>query len=98
VVDDCTLSAGGLAAQLGRFERLATHVVELRRLPDAVELAFGPGLDEALLREVVEVERECCPFFAINVGEHGRLRIGVEDRSRRPALEALADALTPRGG
>ena len=44
--------------------------------------------------ELVEVERRCCPFFAIDWDpERRRFSIGVSDAEHEPALDAIAYAL-----
>ncbi len=69
----------------------------LERSPRAVEAEFGPEVDEALLLEAVEVERDCCPFFAIDWDrdEH-RLRFAVSEPGHEAALDAVAETLDNR--
>jgi hypothetical protein len=48
--------------------------------------------DRALLWEAVDVERACCPFFAIELDER-TVVFAVADPAHDPALDAIADAL-----
>ena len=60
----CTLTASGLAAQAGRWERLLARAMTGRaETADGVRLSFrpGPGTEEEL-RALVAVEAECCAW------------------------------------
>ncbi len=92
----CSLSDGGRAEQLGRYARLASSVVERTRAPRRLDVAFAEGFDRELLYELVAVERECCPFLGIDVGERS-LAISVASDEHAPMLDVFAEALTPSG-
>jgi hypothetical protein len=84
-----------LAAQHGRARRLAPHLASLSQSPDRLELAFGPGVDAALLQNLLAVERIACPFFRIDHDERTRrVTVSATDERGRPALAALAAAFS----
>ena len=92
---ECRLDLPGLRAQRERYRRLGGHVERAERQPQRLAVRFGVGLDEGLLRETLDVERHCCPFFAFAYDPRSReLAIGVEDPGQDPALDALQHALT----
>jgi hypothetical protein len=65
----CALTQEGLAAQAGRWERLAAQAMTGRaQTADGIRIWFRPepgGEDE--LRALVAVETECCPWAAWTV-------------------------------
>ena len=66
----CTLTAAGLAAQAGRWERLIARAMTGRaETADGVCLTFrsGPGTEDEL-RALVAVEAECCAWATWAVG------------------------------
>jgi hypothetical protein len=95
MASSCSLDRDGRAAQINRYARLATSVRGIERGPRALVVEFEPGFDRALLDELVAVERECCPFLEIEVGE-SRLSIAVERAEEAPMLDVFAEALSPR--
>lgn len=47
-------------------------------------------LDAGVLRDLIAVESECCPFLLFDFDENLlRLRVGVEDPEHEPALAAI---------
>ena len=95
-VPSCALDDAGLRRQRERYARLAPTVVRVRRAAQELVVEFAPGLDRATLAALIAVERECCPFFAFGFEERSRrLRVGVSDPGAAPAIDALADALSP---
>lgn len=88
----CKLDPPGQAAQRARYRALAEHVESTERGSDVLVVGFGPRVDPALLARTVAVERECCPFFAIEV-EGRRLAVSVADAAHAPGLDAIADEL-----
>lgn len=88
----CSLDADGRAAQLARYAGLAPSVRSASRESLSLEVEFEPGYDRALLDELVAVERECCPFLDIEVGE-ASLRISVEQHDDTPMLDVFTDLL-----
>jgi hypothetical protein len=88
----CRLDADGMRRQGDRYAALAPHAVASTREPQRLIVHFGAGVDADLLRAAVEEERECCPFFAIELSE-GTAVFAVADPAHDPALDAIADAL-----
>jgi hypothetical protein len=63
----CTLTAGGLAAQGRRWQRLMARALTGRaETADGLRLTFRPGA-EAELRALVAVEKQCCAWAAWTV-------------------------------
>jgi hypothetical protein len=65
----CTLTSAGLAAQAGRWERLADRAIaERTETADGLRIRFRahPGV-ESELRELVAVENDCCRWAAWTV-------------------------------
>lgn len=93
-VPSCTLDARGLRDQRARHRILAPSVDRADRQPDRLVVEFAPGYDEEALREMIAVERECCPFFAFDFdAARRRLEVAVQEPDKRPALDAIASAL-----
>src|SRR5947209_14015404 len=91
----CTLDARAFSEQAARYGRVAQAVAELQRAPLAVTALLDPSVEPELVEELVSVERECCPFYAIEWDPgQARLRFSV-DSQHALALDAIAAALTP---
>jgi hypothetical protein len=90
----CSLDSAGLREQGERYRRIGSgaRVVErgARRL--VVELPEGVAAED--VEGAIAVERECCPFFAME-WEPGvsRLSIGVARTEDEPALAVVVFAL-----
>jgi hypothetical protein len=94
----CRLDAAGRREQADRYRRLSASVAAMQRADDALDLSFAAAVDVSLLRDAVEVERACCPFFDLRLDEPARtLRVAVARPYDRPALDALAEAMHPEG-
>ena len=92
VADGCTLSPDGLADQAGRAARLLPSVVKVRRSEDELRVSFGPGVDRALVDEVVATEQQCCSFLEIEYDDAERLlRIGAHDAQGREIVGQMAE-------
>jgi hypothetical protein len=90
----CALDEQGLREQHARQRRLAPSVISVVRDGGAMHVEFAPGFDRPLLDEMVEVEKQCCPFFRFAFDERARrLTIGVAEPEYAPAVEAIAAAL-----
>jgi hypothetical protein len=87
--DGCTLSPDALAEQLGRAARLAPAVVEVDRSADGLRVAFGPVVDDALVRELVATEQTCCSFLELDYSERV-LSIASDDPRGAEVLDRLA--------
>ena len=86
----CSLTPAGLAAQAGRWERLAARAMTERTEP-AHGLRIGvrpePGAEQEL-RALVAVETECCPWAAWTVTASAR-QIVLDVRSSGQGIAAL---------
>ena len=88
----CTLSAAELVDQAGRAARLRPSVVRLDRSEDELNVAFGTGVDHALVDELVATEQGCCAFLEVDYDDTGRLlRIGAQDEQGREVVRRLAE-------
>jgi hypothetical protein len=94
----CRLDATGRREQADRYRRLSVSVTGMVRRDDALDVSFAAAVDVPLLREAVEVERACCPFFDLRLDDRARsLQVAVAGAQDRPALEALAAAIRGEG-
>ena len=94
----CRLDAGGLRLQRDRYRALSAHATAVSRRPRRLTVRFDAGVDVDLLRETVEVERGCCPFFELEYDEgRRRLAVSVAQPEHEPALDAIEHALTSVG-
>jgi hypothetical protein len=93
MVAGCELDAEGLSAQRERYREAGQEAVVLKRSSRRLVVEVSPQAASAVPK-LVEVERECCPFFEID-WDPGRRRfsIGVTDAEHEPALDAIAFAL-----
>lgn len=58
----CTLSPAGRTSRGDRWQVLVEEAgVEIVEVPQGLQLRFGPGAEQEL-RELAELERECCAF------------------------------------
>jgi hypothetical protein len=94
VAPSCSLSDLELRAQLARYRVIGdgAEVLEWSARRRAIRLARS--VPEPVVERVVEVERQCCPFFGLSWDRASRrLTISVTARDQEPALDALAHAL-----
>ena len=91
-IPSCALDGEGRRRQQARLARLGPQVERAVHTGSSLEVVFAPGFDRAALEEVLAVERECCPFLGIDVGER-RLTIAVERDDDAPMLDVFAEAL-----
>jgi hypothetical protein len=90
----CTLDEPGLAAQRARYQTVAGHLTGLRRDHEGVVAELDPAVDRAVLEELIEVERGCCPFFDIGYDpSRRRLTVAVREPEHEPALDAIEHVL-----
>jgi hypothetical protein len=94
LVSDCGLDTDALGVQGARYASLGRELVEVERSRGRLIASFTANVDADLVRETIEVERECCPFFtlAYDDADH-RLSITVQDPSQNAALDALQYSL-----
>ncbi len=88
----CALDDQALARQLDRFAAIGRHALWARREPGELTAVLDHDLDDRLLREALEVEKNCCPFFAVIwEAETRQLTIAARDEHAE-VLERIADA------
>lgn len=94
VVPACSLGEAELQDQLGRYAS-AGHGAELVESGQRRRVVRVSGdVPESLILRLIEVERGCCPFFALAWdGATRRLAIEVPHSDHEPALEAIVTAL-----
>ena len=93
LVPSCGLDADGLKTQRERYREAGEGATVLERSPRRLVVEVSPRGANAV-QKLVEVERECCPFFQIDWDSSlGRLSFGVSDAEHEPALDAIAYAL-----
>ena len=93
----CSLNRDELADRRTRWDRLAERAfVERETTTRGQQLAFRnePGV-EAELRELAELERECCAFADWTVGEAGG-RVVLEISSSSDEAVAAVQAMLSR--
>ena len=94
-IADCGLDQPALQQQLARYRRLGARAAVTRRSPLELTVDFAADPERDLLDTTIEVERECCSFFALAYDESARrLTVAVEDPGRRRALDAIQAALS----
>jgi hypothetical protein len=90
----CNLDESGLRSQLERYRRAARGARLIQRTPRRLVVELDERVDEKLVREAVEIERSCCPFFALDWAPlQRRLTISVSRSEDVPALDAIEFAL-----
>lgn len=91
----CTLTPDGFRAQRERYLRVRPTVERVERAPGEALITFAVGFDSELVRELVETEQQCCPFFTIDVDEEARLvRIASDDPDRWDVIEGFAEVFS----
>ena len=96
-IADCRLDADGLRAQGERYRAIGAHLEQLDRRPQELIARFASSVDDEAVRETLEVERACCPFFQIDFDPTARrLSVSVERPDQAGALAAIAFALSGR--
>jgi len=92
VPDGCTLSLGELIDQKGRVARLRPSVAKVMRSDDELRVSFGPGVDRALVDEMVATEQGCCSFLEVDYDSSARLlRVGAHDEQGREIVGRMAE-------
>lgn len=90
----CALDEAELLRQAERYRKVGEDARAAQRSRRRLVLDLGAGVDSTLVEEVIAVERECCPFFALRWDAPARrLTIEVSRPQDEPALEAIASAL-----
>jgi len=91
----CTLTAAGLAAQAGRWERLAARAMTGRTQTEhGLRIRFRPGEGaEEELRALAAVENDCCPWATWTV-EAGPEHVVLDVRSDGAGIVVLHGMFT----
>jgi hypothetical protein len=90
----CSLDEHGLTEQLERYLVAGAGASVLVRDPRRITIRVGDAADEAVIDELIAVERACCPFYALEWEPANRqLTIAVSAPEHEPALDAIAHAL-----
>ena len=91
----CALGADGARAQGELYARVAASATRIDRRKDLIVIGLGDAADTRLIEELIATENECCPFYRFDFRpDLGRLTIGVDSPEKRPALDAIAAALS----
>jgi hypothetical protein len=90
----CSLDEAELRVQLARYRAVGASAELLQRSSQRLAIRVADDTPDAVVEELVAVERRCCPFFDLG-WEEGRRRftISVSRPDQEPALDAIADAL-----
>src|SRR5208282_5717053 len=89
----CTLERDGLARQRERYRQAGLRAFVLERSARLLVIQLDERVDAAQVDEIVAIERECCPFFALEWDrETRRFSASVSGAQDEPALAALCFA------
>jgi len=90
----CALDEDGLGLQLERYRRAGRGARLVERTQRRFVVELDEHVDGGLVEEAVAIERECCPFFALDWEPARRwLTVSVSHVEHEPALDAIAFAL-----
>lgn len=90
----CALDEAGLRSQLERYRRAGEGARLIERAPRRLVVDLHDHVDGSLIEQAVAVERECCPFFALDwEPAQRRLTVAVSHAEHERALDAIAFAL-----
>lgn len=57
-------------------------------------IEVDPNVEPKLIGEAIAIERECCPYFALDwEADRRRLTVSVSAAEQQPALDAITFAL-----
>jgi len=89
----CSLDADGLAGQRERYRQAGAGARVVERSRRRLVVRLGDGVEDANVQELMAVERECCPFFALSWDGGSRLfTASVARPEDERALDGLACA------
>jgi hypothetical protein len=92
MVPGCSIAPGDRDAQAGRFATVARSVARVERAPRLLRFHLEADYDRRALGELIATERECCPFYELDVT--GRVfTVAVAADEHVPALDAFAELL-----
>jgi hypothetical protein len=90
----CALDEDGLRLQLERYRSAGRGACVIEQTGQRLVVVLDERTDGELVEEVVAIERECCPFFALDwEPAQRRLTVSVSHAEHEPALGAIAFAL-----
>src|SRR3954447_6889883 len=92
LVPGCSIAPGDRDAQAGRIATVARSVSRVERAPRLLRFHLEPGYDRRALDGLIATERECCPFYELDVTDHV-FTVAVADDEQVPALDAFAELL-----
>ncbi len=94
-IASCTLDRTARSQQERRYRSLSASVIRIERSASTVAVTFDESLNEDLLEQALDVERECCSFFQLDFDRRRRrLAISVSEIDQTPGLDVLAAAFT----
>jgi hypothetical protein len=90
----CALDEEGLRSQIERYRQAGQGASLIDKTRRRLVVDVDECVDNQLIDELIAIERECCPFFAL-VWESDRRRLTVSASrvEHEPALDAIAFAL-----
>jgi hypothetical protein len=92
----CSLDDAQRQEQLARYRSAGRGAEVLERSARRIVLALEEDMPDALVDELIAVERGCCPFFELDWrADHRRLTVSVRGAEHEPALELIAAAVDP---
>jgi hypothetical protein len=90
----CALDEVGLRLQLERYRRAGQGARRIEQTRRRLVVELDEHVDGKLVEEAIAIERECCPFFALDwEPAPRRLTVAVSRVEHEPALDAIAFAL-----
>ena len=90
----CSLDSPALDEQLARYRIAGQGAVTLARTPERAVVRISERVPDAVVDELIAVERACCPFFELDWEADGRrLTVAVPSERHLPALELILRAL-----
>jgi hypothetical protein len=80
--------------QLERYRQAGRDAVLIERTQRRLVAALDEAVDAELVEQAVAIERQCCPFFALEWDrDRRRLTVSVSSAEHESALDAIAFAL-----
>src|SRR5436305_14765835 len=93
VVPGCSMAPEDRDPQAARIGTIARSVNRVERTPRQLRFHLEPGFDRRALDELIATERECCPFYELDVTDQV-FTVAVADDDHVPALDAFAALLS----
>jgi hypothetical protein len=92
LVPGCSIAPGDREPQAARLRTIARSVASVERTPRRLRFHLEPDFDRRALDELIATERECCPFYELDVTDQ-TFTVAVADDEHVPALDAFAELL-----